>query len=266
MTRKYKYTGVKMNLSPVVELHQIEALRDISRHNVRKGDIGGWIQFERNLSHKGDAWVADNAKVAGSLTEVTGDALIADNAFVNIRCKVSGENMVTGNAVITKTELFGNQNFINDDARVTDVTIQGRDIIISGKAKVENVLFSESAKNINIAGNAVFKNDWKMLVVTGDTITITGNALVLDLEAMQGRLITLIRDCVLKDGVSLNGKSINITDACSLEGKIIVGDNVSLLECVTLYHTGNDSVSLDSVELHGDIYQEAKVVQKIKQT
>lgn len=262
MTRKYKYTGETRSLSPVSKVNQIQALRDIPRHNVKKGDIGGWIQFERNLSHYGDAWVADNARVVGSLTEVTGDALIADNAFVNIRSKVSGESIVSGNAVIARTELLGNRNFINDDAKVTDVTIQGTDISITGDAKVENVLFTESAKNISIGENAVFRNHWKPLMVTGDTIIITGEALVQDIDTVHGRLITLNENAVVRDGASLNGKKILITDVCSLVGKIVVGDEVALKECVSLYNDGDEFVLLHSVKLQGDMHREITKVMR----
>ena len=45
------------------QLFRIRAL--IRFGDVKAGDLGGYIQSYKNLSHDGDAWVADNAKVKG---------------------------------------------------------------------------------------------------------------------------------------------------------------------------------------------------------
>ena len=58
-------------------LHRIEALIDFA--NIKKGDKGGFVEKEENLSHNGNAWVYGNAKVYGN-AEVYGDAKVYDNA------------------------------------------------------------------------------------------------------------------------------------------------------------------------------------------
>ena len=55
-------------------LYRIKALREFG--NVEKGDLGGYIESENNLSHYGNAWVYDNARVCGN-------ALFCGNAMVN---------------------------------------------------------------------------------------------------------------------------------------------------------------------------------------
>ena len=40
-------------------------MRDIPRHFVRAGDLGGLVESERNLSQEGDAWVSGKALVYG---------------------------------------------------------------------------------------------------------------------------------------------------------------------------------------------------------
>ena len=64
-------------------LYRIKALRDFG--NVEKGDLGGYIESENNLSHYGNAMVFDNAMVCDN-------ARVFDNA------------MVCGDAVIKSTE------------------------------------------------------------------------------------------------------------------------------------------------------------------
>ena len=45
-------------------LHRIKALRNFG--NVSKGDVGGYIECEDNLSHEGNAWIDENAWVYGN--------------------------------------------------------------------------------------------------------------------------------------------------------------------------------------------------------
>ena len=56
-------------------LHRIRALRDIQRYGVKKGDLGGFVEREYNLSQEGDCWIADNATVK-DFAGVHDDALV----------------------------------------------------------------------------------------------------------------------------------------------------------------------------------------------
>ena len=47
-------------------LCRIKALKDFA--DVKAGDLGGFIEDYRNLSHDGNCWIYDNAKVMGSAT------------------------------------------------------------------------------------------------------------------------------------------------------------------------------------------------------
>ena len=62
--KKYELTGETKEIGGVT-LHRIRALVDIPGNDVKAGDLGGWIEVERNLSQKGAAWVADEARVMG---------------------------------------------------------------------------------------------------------------------------------------------------------------------------------------------------------
>ena len=53
-------------------LYRIQALRDFG--NVKEGDIGGYIESEKNLSQDGNAWVSGDARVYGNADiKTTGD-------------------------------------------------------------------------------------------------------------------------------------------------------------------------------------------------
>ena len=59
------------------KLFRIKAL--VAFGNVEKGELGGFIEKEDNLSHDGNAWVSDNAWVSGNAW-VCGNAQVFGNA------------------------------------------------------------------------------------------------------------------------------------------------------------------------------------------
>ena len=105
MEKKYKLTEETLEIDGHV-LHRIIALRDF--REVKKGDIGGWIESQENLLHDGDCWVYGEAMVCGNAmvygnAEVYGEAKVCGNA------EVYGEAMVCGNAkVYGIAEVCGN--------------------------------------------------------------------------------------------------------------------------------------------------------------
>lgn len=64
-------------------LRRIRALRDF--RDVKAGELGGWVETEKNLTQMGDAWVYDDAQVSGD-ARVSGDASII--WIGNIWCKI----------------------------------------------------------------------------------------------------------------------------------------------------------------------------------
>ena len=77
------------------ELYRVIYLRDIPRHGVKKGDIGGWIEHEGNLSQNGDcvvldeAWVSGNAQVFDN-AQVSGNARVSGSVWVGSKAKIGG--------------------------------------------------------------------------------------------------------------------------------------------------------------------------------
>ena len=60
-----------------ITLFQIKA--EISFGNVSKGELGGYIEKEENLSQEGNAWVSGDARVFGDAM-VSGDARVSGYA------------------------------------------------------------------------------------------------------------------------------------------------------------------------------------------
>lgn len=69
---KYKLTGETKEFAGVT-FCQIESVRDFG--NIKIGDIGGWVENSKNLSHDGDCWIDDESIVIG-LSVVSGNSLV----------------------------------------------------------------------------------------------------------------------------------------------------------------------------------------------
>ena len=70
-------------LEETYNLYRIRALKDFG--DVKAGDLGGYIESERNLSQEGDCWVYDKAKVTDEAkiygnAKIKGYVVISDNA------------------------------------------------------------------------------------------------------------------------------------------------------------------------------------------
>ena len=86
------------------KLFRIKAL--VAFGNVEKGELGGFIEKEDNLSHDGDAWVYGNAQVFGN-AQVSGDARVSGDAQVSGDAWVSGNARVSGDADYATVAGFG---------------------------------------------------------------------------------------------------------------------------------------------------------------
>jgi len=115
MTNKYKLTS-KTKTEYGITLYRIEALKDFG--GIKKGDKGGWIEKEENLSQvSGNAWVYGDTQVSGD-AQVSEDAWVYGNAQVYGNARVYGNAQVSGNArVFGDTQVFGNAR-VSEDARV----------------------------------------------------------------------------------------------------------------------------------------------------
>ncbi|MDD9334284.1 MAG: hypothetical protein PV354_11755, partial [Bartonella sp.] len=60
ISKKYEFTNETKQVGDVT-LYRIRALRDFG--DVKAGDLGGFIEKEDNLSHDGNCWVYDKARV-----------------------------------------------------------------------------------------------------------------------------------------------------------------------------------------------------------
>lgn len=119
--KKYELTDETIEVYGTA-LHRIKALKDFG--NVKKGELGGYVESERNLSQEGNCWVCGNAKVYDNAwvfgnarvcgnAEVCGNAWVYGNVEVCGNAKVCGDAELCGNAwVYGNAEVCGNADYI----------------------------------------------------------------------------------------------------------------------------------------------------------
>ena len=155
MEKKYKLTEETINAEGRT-LHRIEALKDFG--NVKKGDKGGFIEKEENLSQSGDCWVYDDAMVYGN-------ALVCENAKIYDNVKVCGNVEVYGNAKVYDDAL------ICEYAQVYGYAWVCGDARVYGNARVyDNATISSNA---NVCDNAMVRgkaNVYSHADIRGDAV------------------------------------------------------------------------------------------------
>lgn len=128
MEKKFKLTD-ETKVFRGHTLYRIEALKYFS--DVKKGDKGGWVEKEENLSHEGDCWIFNNSKVLEN-SRVSGNAKIYGNVEVYDNVSISGNAKVYGNVNLYKDlSILDNVEFFG----VSNMTIIGN-FTIKGKAKI----------------------------------------------------------------------------------------------------------------------------------
>ena len=143
--KKYKLTDECITIGDK-KLYRIESLKDFAF--IKKGDKGGFVESEENLSQVGSCWIYNDTKVCGD-ARVYGNAKVCGNARVYGDAKVCGNAMVCGNArVYGDAKVYG-------DAEIYD------NVRVYGNAEVfGNVHIKGDADISSISDYIFFKNWW----------------------------------------------------------------------------------------------------------
>ena len=142
MKKKYEFVEGDEKVTPDgIIVKRIRALVAIQDTSVVPGDLGGYIQQESNLDHRGAAWVYDNAQVYGN-AQVTGSARVCHNARVYGNAQIYGDARVYGDAQIYGyAYVYGNARVCGDaqvsgNARVSDAALVAGDALVYGNGLI----------------------------------------------------------------------------------------------------------------------------------
>ena len=164
--KKYEFTGETktINLSSrTVTLHRIKAVVEFGL--VKVGELGGWIEKEENLSHKGDAWVSGDAVVSEN-AEVRGNAVVSGDAWVRGNAEVRGNAVVSGDAWVSENAEVRGNAVVSENAEVRGNAVVSENAEVRGNAVV--------SENAVVRGNAVVSEN---AVVRGNAV-VSENAVV----------------------------------------------------------------------------------------
>lgn len=141
--------------------YRIQALRNIPRHNVKVGDIGGFVSSKKILSHEGSCWIGDDATAYGNV-RIEQDAYIGNN--VSMAAFHSGTIIIKGQAQVLDYAII--------HAYITGLTTIMDDVVISEHADIHEA--SKIVGNSLIKGHSLVKTRASL---TGDSI-VTDNAVI----------------------------------------------------------------------------------------
>ena len=140
------------------QLYRIKALKDFD--DVKKGDLGGYIDKESNLSQCGNCWVGYHARVYGN-ARVHGDARVDGEAYVYGHAEIADKAHIFGNArVYGSVDVYSNAR-IFDSARVYGYAQISGYAQIFDSARVygdANILDGAEVYGYAKVGNAIIKS------------------------------------------------------------------------------------------------------------
>ena len=170
--------------SDIEGLFRIKALKDFN--DVKNGDIGGYVESEKNLSQYDDCWIYDNA-------------IVQDNAVV------IGKAIVCGNArVYDNAQIWGNAK-VEDNAQIYDNAVVMSDAKVCGNARVRN--------NAQVCDNAIVRDDARVFANAQiyDNAVVVGNARVCDNAEIGGKA-RIGGNAVIQGNAEVSGDAIISSD------------------------------------------------------
>ena len=168
--KKYILTNETIKVEDGSVLYRIRAVKDFG--DVHKGDYGGWIESESNLSQKDDCWVYNEARVSGN-SRVYGHAKVRNNAWVydyaevfdyaviSDSARICGHARIYNHAEVCDYAMVYDYAWIYDKADVSEYSrVYGyarvfSDVEVYGRADICGDAEIESFEDY-----AVYKNNW----------------------------------------------------------------------------------------------------------
>ena len=203
LTDEVKLVGSKVH-------YRIRALVDIPYYHIYKGDLGGWVQGEHNLSHNGDCWVAEDAVVSDKAVVmgnayISGQAKIVDSARVTHSARVSGRALVGEKARVSGWAYIADRTHVSSNALVTDHAYVCDDARIFGYARVTG--------DAHVYEESVIRDEAHV----GGTARILGSSIIKDTACVFGA--GRIKDSIVGGNAWIDG-DVSLIDGVTVDGKI----------------------------------------------
>lgn len=184
--KKYKLTDITMEFEGRI-LYRIKALKDFS--DVKKGDLGGWIQSKENLSQEGNCWIYDEAMCMDY-------ARVCDNCTMRDFSAMFNNSRMHDNAVMVDNTMAFDCSTMWDNSIMFGNSKRFENSVMRGDSKIHDCStisgHSEMLGESELYGDSKLKEEEKLfgkLVSEADKFV--------DINNSKGRIVT---------GVLKNGK------------------------------------------------------------
>lgn len=148
------------------KLFRIRALTTFG--DIQAGDEGGYLEKEENLSHDGDAWIYDNAKVFDNVTisgnaqvrdnvTISGNVQVRDNVTIRDNAQVFGNAMIRDSAEVSNKAVVHGEAEVRDNAKIYDNAWVHNNTKVCGRAKVHGK--AEVCDNAKVCGNTIVHDE-----------------------------------------------------------------------------------------------------------
>ena len=159
--KKYKLIESSRSWMYGRPIYRIQALRDFS--DVKKGDLGGFVESEGNLSQEGDCWIYDMAQ-AMEKSRVEDDACLRDCA------KMYGSSILKDKAKLQGCARMIQYASLEDNAVAIDAEISGfatitGDVVI--RRKRDYMVFSDIPEADFYATYTFPNKRWRFVLFKG---------------------------------------------------------------------------------------------------
>jgi carbonic anhydrase/acetyltransferase-like protein (isoleucine patch superfamily) len=146
--KKYELVDVGDDFVGHHKVYRVKALRDFGF--VSKGDVGGFVESEKNLSHEGNCWVKDNAYVVDN-ARVYEDAIISGNAWVHDNACVYGNGRVYGDTAVYHNAKVYDNAIVCDHAQVYNSAEAYKDAVVHSYARLRKKM--QASRNVIVVDN-----------------------------------------------------------------------------------------------------------------
>ena len=120
-------------------LHRIKALRDFN--DVREGDIGGYVENENNLSHKGSCWIYDEAKAMDN-SRMYDNSIICDYSTMYDNSTMHDNSIMHDNSLMFNNSIMFDNSSMHDNSIMYDNSEMYGDSTLKNKSRLYGKLVS----------------------------------------------------------------------------------------------------------------------------
>ena len=224
----YKYELIKVGKSKIHRsdqtrrFYQVKALRNIPEHNVKAGDLGGFVTHKNTLSHEGSCWIGGEAQTVGTHIRIIEDAFIGDKVVVQTFSSgfrnfapiiISGNAEITENATVTSSYTWihaPDKCSITQNAKIYGNAYLDSAIEVRGASKIygeSKVIKAYEIDNCEIYDNAVISRGCNL-----NNSSVSGNTEVQEESNIRSSVIcgdaVIYKNQIITEGTVIEGQQV----------------------------------------------------------